>query len=101
MESVLMLVAWKHLKASTTGSLKNLPDIRTVMKIARHYGRLIVANAHANWTNPVTPGRHGGSSAAGRRIPIRVDCNKASRDCRTGHGACRLLLGRFQIEYSA
>lgn len=58
MNTVAMLIDWENIKMCATEYLGTAPDIVTLKKIARQFGKLTVARAYANWTDPT--GWHAG-----------------------------------------
>lgn len=49
--TVALLIDWENFKFSTTNHLKSPPDIITLKKAARKYGKIAVARAYANWSD--------------------------------------------------
>jgi uncharacterized protein (TIGR00288 family) len=49
--TVALLIDWENIKYSCATCLQSLPDIITLKKIARKYGKIAVARAYANWTD--------------------------------------------------
>lgn len=49
---VALLIDWENVKASVTNQLGSPPDIITLKKIARQFGKIAVARAYANWADP-------------------------------------------------
>lgn len=47
--NVALLIDWENIKISTEKHLSSPPDIITLKKIARRYGKIGVAKAYANW----------------------------------------------------
>jgi len=48
---VALLIDWENIKYSTINHLGSPPDIITLKKIARQYGKIGVARAYANWSD--------------------------------------------------
>ncbi|MCL5808196.1 MAG: NYN domain-containing protein [Deltaproteobacteria bacterium] len=53
---VALLIDWENIKYSCANHLNSLPDIITLKKIARKYGKIAIASAYANWMDV----EHGG-----------------------------------------
>lgn len=50
--SVAMLIDWENIKYSAINHLNSPPDIIILKKIARRHGKLAIARAYANWSDP-------------------------------------------------
>jgi uncharacterized protein (TIGR00288 family) len=49
--NVGLLIDWENIRITASENLKSPPDIITLKKIARRYGKIAVARAYANWTD--------------------------------------------------
>ncbi len=54
--NVALLIDWENIKFSTQEHLNSPPDIITLKKAARKYGKIAVARAYANWSDLVHEG---------------------------------------------